>query len=171
MALYSIWGKVGESFEKWFCWGLNYSYSWCMLDNLVSDLVLDCCFMFSASIFFNSFVKFNLVVCDICACLLYPWFYIIELFFLIVSIILSAMLIYVLVKKIFGFYIFQKTFPSAPWISVLNQGKSYILFLDLQLPKLRLSLSLSRWVSVTRSEFYMVWWLLKHRDLFSWRFQ
>ena len=105
------------------------------------DLVLDCCFMFSASIFFNSFVKFNLVVCDMCLPVVISWFNIIELFFLIVSIILSAMLIYDFMKISLGFYIFQKTFPSAPWISILNQGKSYILFLDLQLPKLRLSLS------------------------------
>ena len=141
MALHSIWGKVGESFEKWFCWGLNYSYSWCMLDKLVSDLVLDCCFMLSASIFFNSFVKFNLVVCDICLAVVISWFNIIEfiLFNCIHNSFCNADLWFY--EDQFGFYIFQKTFFSAPWISILNQGKSYILFLDLQLPKLRLSLS------------------------------
>ena len=115
MALYSIWGKVGESFEKWFCWGLNYSYSWCMLDKLVSDLVLDCCFMFSASIFFNSFVKFNLVVCDICLPVVISWFNIIE--FILSNCIHNSFCYNVdlwFYEDQFGFYIFWKTFPSAP---------------------------------------------------------
>ena len=115
MALYSIWGKVGESFEKWFYWGLNYSYSWCMLDKLVSDLVLDCCFMFSASIFFYSFVKFDSVVCEICLPVVISWLNIIE--FILYNCIHNSFCCNAdlwFYEDQFDFYIFWKTFPSAP---------------------------------------------------------
>ena len=79
------------------------------------DLVLDCCFMFSTSIFFNSFVKFNLVVCDIYLPVLISWFNIIE--FILFNCIHNSFCCNAdlwFYEDQFGFYIFWKTFPSAP---------------------------------------------------------